>query len=550
MTFLLIHIIVVETMESARFQNITHKRGEPMSNLLTVHNDEKEMLAFEHYQTSRLTLQDLLRQTGLGIKIRFLVALTLIAVLPAVILVLILGDPSGREQQGALTQALALQAQAQAMALNQAIELRQSTVIHTAANPSLASVGAGDAAQEGSTIGGATAGLNILQTAQQADPSSLTWMVLQSDGMILADSSMKNTQARLPLASSKVIANPGQLLQMVNAAATGTAPKHPLVGIDDSKHTAWLAFTAPIVSKSLTHNVLLAVFSLPKLSSDLVNVSNMINAEVAVLFGQNGDRLLSAGTLKTEQKMRASMPASFKSIEPGSADHSLITQNPMTGRTDVAVAAAVPALNANYILLAPQDTQLVPSNRVLFAGRNTPLLILVILVAVLLVATGVALPIVRPIRRATRRITSTTEEVRQLANDARRMAQEHSLGTSILSGANKRFSGRRQSIIRDSQLIQQVCTTLWPRMRILQQIVRQDNQSQEVFQILQSFAQGLRQIHELAVSISDGLQKDNTLNQLGKAMESAQEISEQFEEAGTQLEQGASDLEYAAKTLL
>lgn len=156
------------------------------------------------------------------------------------------------------------------------------------------------------------------------------------------------------------------------------------------------------------------------------------------------------------------------------------------------------------------------------------MLILVILVAVMLVATGVALPIVRPIRRATRKITSTTDEVRQLANDARRIAQEHGLGMSILSGANKRFTGRRQSIIRDSQLIQQICTTLWPRMGTLQQILqgRQSSQPQEALQILQSFAQGMRQIYELALSIGDGLQKDNTFSQLGRAMESAQEISE------------------------
>ncbi len=60
----------------------------------------------------------------------------------------------------------------------------------------------------------------------------------------------------------------------------------------------------------------------------------------------------------------------------------------------------------------------------------------------------------------------------------------------------------------------------------------------------------MRQIHGLAVSIGDGLQKDNTLHQLEGAMESAQEISEQFEEAGVQLEHGASDLAYAARTLL
>lgn len=520
----------------------------------TVRSHEKEIYSFERYQSNRLTLQDLLRQTGLGIKVRFLIALTLIAVLPAIILVLILGDPSGREQQASVAQALALQAEAQANALNQAIELRKSTVVHTAANPSLALTTDGLPQTQNGPTGAENSivGFDILQTAHQADASSLAWMIVQSDGTITADSSVQSMQARHPLSSSKVITNPNQLLQMVKATAGGTTLKQPVTGVDDRKHTAWMAFAAPVISKIATHNVLLAIFSLSKLAPGSVSTSNMINGEVAVLLDQNENRLLSAGTLASGQDIHTPTPASFKSIQPGNTTFSLITQNPMTGRTDIAVARAIPTLNGRYVLLAPQDTQSVPNNRTLFAGRNTPLLILVILVAVLLVATGVALPIVRPIRRATRRITSTTDEVRQLANDARRMAQEHGLGTSILSGANKRFTGRRQSIIRDSQLIQHTCTTLWPRMQALQQILqsRQSTQPQEVLHILQSFAQGMRQIYDLAVSIGDGLQKDNTLNQLGKAMESAQEISEQFEEAGTQLEQGASDLEYAAKTLL
>ena len=525
-----------------------------MSASPTSHSDEKDIRAFEYYQANRLTLQDLLRQTGLGIKIRFLIALTLIAVLPAIILVLILGDPSGREQQGSVAQALALQAEAQANALNQAIELRKSAVTHNAESLSFAPGTEGSPqTQNGSTSAeNPITNANILQTAQQADTSSLAWMVLQPDGTIIADSSIQSVLVRHPLSSSKVITNPDQLLQVVKAVSDGTPLKQPTTGVDDRKHRTWLALATPVVSKTNTHNVLLALFSLAKIAPGSVNTSSMINGEGAVLLDQNGNRLLSAGALAAGQAARASVPADVKSIEPGSAAPSLITQDPLTGRTDIAVAASIPTLNGRYVLLAPQDTQLVPSNRILFAGRNTPLLILVILVAVMLVATGVALPIVRPIRRATRRITSTTNEVRQLANDARRIAQEHSLGTSILSGANKRLTGRRQSIIRDSQLIQQTCTTLWPRMQLLQQALqsRQGNQSQEVLQILQSFAQGMRQIYELAVSIGDGLQKDNTLNQLGRAMESAQEISEQFEEAGTQLEQGASDLEYAAKTLL
>ena len=155
-------------------------------------------------------------------------------------------------------------------------------------------------------------------------------------------------QVRYPLSSSKAITNPGQLLHIVNVAARGTALKQPVVGVDnDRKHSAWLAFAAPIVSKTTAHNVLLAIFSLSKLAPGSVNTSSMINGEVAVRLNQNGDGLLSAGTLAAGQNTRSPMPARFKSIEPGAS--SLIVQNPMTGRTDIAVAETIPALNGRYV---------------------------------------------------------------------------------------------------------------------------------------------------------------------------------------------------------
>src|SRR5581483_5969341 len=96
---------------------------------------------------SAITLHDLLHETGLGIKLRFLLALTVIALVPALLLVLLLGDPSGREQQTTLGQSMFFQAQAQAHALDSAIILRQSTVAAVATNPSLASMGAAGLSQ-------------------------------------------------------------------------------------------------------------------------------------------------------------------------------------------------------------------------------------------------------------------------------------------------------------------------------------------------------------------------------------------------------------------
>src|SRR5713226_8349864 len=79
-----------------------------------------------------VTLHDLLHRTGFSIKVRFLLALTLIAILPSIVLVLVLGDPTGSEQQATIGAALLAQAQAQAQAINQTLAERQTRVTNLA----------------------------------------------------------------------------------------------------------------------------------------------------------------------------------------------------------------------------------------------------------------------------------------------------------------------------------------------------------------------------------------------------------------------------------
>ncbi|QBD76567.1 hypothetical protein EPA93_11365 [Ktedonosporobacter rubrisoli] len=184
-----------------------------------------------------------------------------------------------------------------------------------------------------------------------------------------------------------------------------------------------------------------------------------------------------------------------------------------------------------------------------FFGRNTWLILSGILFLTVLVATGVAFPIVRPIRRATRLINTTTDDVRSLSNSARGIAQDHQLGITILRGASKRFLTRRQSIIRDGDLIVKTCEALRPRLSYLLQQKQLAHDAKEI-ELLRDLQQGQMQIASLAASIARSLESDNTLDQLNQAMESAQEISSQFEEAGKQLERGAQQLEVAASTLL
>ncbi len=82
----------------------TINTAQPFGAPSSVHDEQKQQKQYEDFEENQpgLTLRTLLRQTGLGIKIRFLLALTLTAVFPAIVLVILLGDPSGQEQRAAL----------------------------------------------------------------------------------------------------------------------------------------------------------------------------------------------------------------------------------------------------------------------------------------------------------------------------------------------------------------------------------------------------------------------------------------------------------------
>jgi hypothetical protein len=88
--------------------------------------------------------------------------------------------------------------------------------------------------------------------------------------------------------------------------------------------------------------------------------------------------------------------------------------------------------------------------------------------------------------------------------------------------------------------------TMKPRLQLLLQQV----QGTQNRQLMESIGQGLSQIHQLSGAISSGLEKDIALHQLDKAMESAREISTQFEDAGRRLNRDAENLDIAARSLL
>lgn len=477
-----------------------------------------------------VTLNDLFHRTGFGIKVRFLLALTLIAILPSIVLVLVLGDPTGNEQQATLGTVLFTQAQAQAQAINQTLAERQTRVTSLAQ--------AGQAEQ-----------VSVLKAAQISDQASLAWLVINSNGFIFAAGDQRQTPANSTLASAHLVANPSALLQFVQSAATATdtSSQMPDLGTTATSKQIWIAFAAPIPTGQ--GRVLLAIFALPKLLNNLIAQPGKIKGSTGILLDQNEQVAAEAGTLAPGRKILETAPISIAGLPSNITTPTTIAADPLTGRTDLALGINVPALSGQYIVLVDHNTTLIASNRYLFTGRNTPLLLLGIFVMVVLVATWIALPIVRPIRRATRVIETTTADVRKLARDAKIIAEDQMMGTTILTGASKRLSSRRLTLIRDTTLIARVCQEALPRLQLIRHRL-QETRDVQALEELGVLYQGLQQIHSTAAAIADELGQDTSLGQLDKAMVGAREIAKQFEATGKQLEAETEHLETAARSLI
>ncbi|EFH85709.1 hypothetical protein [Ktedonobacter racemifer] len=183
----------------------------------------------------------------------------------------------------------------------------------------------------------------------------------------------------------------------------------------------------------------------------------------------------------------------------------------------------------------------------ILAGRNAILVLLVLVVAIVLVATWAALPIIRPIRKATREIIHTTGSVTNLAQGAQDIATEHNTSTAILTGASLRLSARRQSIMRDCGLIFTGSQSIQRRVQELLNAFPPSSQKQEFEQALM---QDIHHIATLARSMGESLAKDMTLERIDQAMKSAHEMTEHFQDASTHLQQEARQLELASQSLL
>lgn len=459
------------------------------------------------------------RQTGIRLKLRILLTLVVLAVVLAIGLVLLLGDPWGTEQQGALGNAVSLQAQTQALALNHVLAQRQ---------------------QQSQVLAQALARTPdplLLQVAQHSDASLLACLLVTHDGQILLSG---QDGLSSPLVShDPAIPASFALLPLVQQALLHRSVL-PAWGGDGSRvGGTWLAWAAPVAPD----RVLLSVFSWARLLDTLLAPTTPLPGAIGVVLDTQGHVAATVGTLPRGRL------ATIRIRVPGSGSPLLLTPDPLTGQTDLVVSAALPGVGGRYLVLVDAQRVFLAGTRDVVAGHNTPLLLLGIVVLVVFVATWFALPIIRPIRRTTRVLEHTTSEVRTLSIHAQTIAHQHTLGVNLLTGASQHLERRRDAILRDTHLIALSLQGLSPHLQLIQQAARV-SPSPSLDDAMSALKQALTQVGTTARSIELGLKSDQALTRMTEAMHSAHEISAQFETASVQLAVASDQLGMAAASLL
>ncbi len=484
------------------------------------------------------------RATGLSLKLRFLLALTLLSLAPAFLLVLLYQQANQSSLTRAGQQALLATAQTDSNVLAQELANRQAHLASLAQQTNIAQANPQQAE-------------SLLREASRATPDSIAWMVLNGSDRITA-STLPDIEGQA-LASTTLLAHPAVLGNFVQEQrqAASPAPLPVAVGPDEAiADKAWVATLAFVSPKTPARSsAILAVFSLPKLVSSYLSPFSSSPTSYVGVFDTQGTILGVVGNEQLAQQIGQPLPVEqlrnmIQTLQTDQGNTAQPYHDLTTDKQETAAGAMNKDLGIVFLAVAPLD-DLAPPTTGLLEARNLPLIFLSIIVVTTLAATWVALPIVRPIRRATREILASTDDVRLLAEQAKQIAKDQRLGTDILEGAAKGLDMRRRAIGRDAGLIANSSTAAATR---LAQLAHTINELPESFQapmqmLTREIYQELQTAHQLATGISSGLESDPVQKRLGNVMEGAAEISQQFEQASQQLQQGASRLERAAETL-
>jgi hypothetical protein len=509
-----------------------------------------------------LPLQRLWRGTGLGIKVRFLLALTLLSLSPAFLLVVVFQQVTQTNEQRTSQHTLQVSARTTAGAILEELTRKQATLERLAAQSSIAQL------QGTSSSAAVNQSEALLANAGLSADDVVAWVVLGSANQILA--AAPNTLRGQTLGASSLLSNPAPLVAFVQQQRSLPPPqddKAPLAIVSGQDTTIsganWAAMLAFVTPADPAHSVaVLSIFSLQRaihpllapFSSAPTSYTLLVNAEGIVLG-------VSGGSDSLEQQLETDLGRPLPSdvlkqaigstLSPeGPADDPLLFHDTSTGANEQAAGAAVGSLGwACFVVASPAP--LLTADTGILSPQNTPLLFLGILVATVLIATWVAFPIVRPIRRATREILATTIGVRLLAKQAEQIASDHQLGTNILEGAAKGLDLRRQTLSRDAGLAMQSLQAAHQRVAHLANMFSDvhDPRWGEFQTVMIGLRQNVLDAAHHIQGMGEVLERDTSQARLNEVMAGAGEISHQFTRASVDLQSGATRLEHAAEVL-
>ncbi|HLV98547.1 MAG TPA: hypothetical protein VKT82_07685, partial [Ktedonobacterales bacterium] len=348
---------------------------------------------------------------GLTLKFRFLLALTLLALAPACLLVLLYQQAN----QNTLTQAgqksLAAAAQTNSHTLTQVLANHQAQLARLAQQSSIAQVSQGNGdTQQAETL---------LQTAGLSTGDALAGMVLNRSDQIVA--ALPASLEGQRLASSTVLADSGALERFVHAQRSAPMPKVGQSALPVASGTdaalaarAWVATIAFVSPAAPAHSgVVLAIYSLPAMVKSYLSALPSVSNSYASVFATTGTLLGVVGNQALAQQIGqtlaiAPLQHAIHATQATPTSSALIYDDPTTNTQETAAGFFNKDLEMAFLVTAPPGA-LAPAITGLLQGRNLPLIFLIIFVITSLVATWVALPIVRPIRRATREILASTD---------------------------------------------------------------------------------------------------------------------------------------------
>jgi hypothetical protein len=473
-----------------------------------------------------------LRATGLGLKLRFLVALCILALGPAVALVVLSQEASSALAVQAGQQALRAAASANAAALKEQLAGMQASVQRLVQDPLIAQL---SQASRPSTVSQAEA---LLRGASEAFPGAFTWVVVGAADQILA--SWPTTSAGHRLADLSGLHDPAALAAYVQTqrhAAPVQAGSVPPVGVAPDTAvpgSAWLATSAFLTPGDPEHSLLaLALSSLEQMAQPVLSPLGGVGS--ALLVSHDGILLSAQGDpdlLEQIGRPLASAPLS-QAVTTGGPAGFLVRYTDSSGRAfeSVGVSCGPPALGWTCLVLSA-TAAVTPQLDGVLAPQNTPLVLLSLFVVVVLVGAGVAYPIVQPIRRATRQIVTTAEGIRILTKNIGGLAEDHvMLGqvvNNLVRGLLARGAGLTQAM---SSVREQLVAVAHPLVRMAHHVTaNQTNQEEAQWmraQIVEAW-EALHQADSLAFGISAGWRQDSQQAQLGLIEEGVEDMSQTF----------------------